>query len=109
MAGRAHVPADERRRVSQLHALLNEPGLIHGSLQTSRRRCGRAGCHCAQGEPHESFSLRVVEGGRQLSIHVPSDWLERVRQWLERDREIRGLLQELSTSYVARVRRRDEE
>lgn len=109
MAGRVHLPADERRAVARLHALLKEPGVLHGSLQVSRRRCGRVGCHCAAGELHASLSLRVVEAGRQRSVHVPAAWEERVRAWLGRDREIRELLLELSASYVARLRRRDGE
>ena len=109
MAGRVHLPPEERRAVSRLHALLNLPGLVHGSLQVSRRRCGKDSCRCATGEPHESFSLRVMVEGRQRAVHVPADWVERIREWIERDREFRALLGEVSALYVERLRSREDE
>jgi hypothetical protein len=109
VAGRAHLPPEERRAVSRLHALLNLPGLVHGSLQVSRRRCGKRSCHCASGELHEGFSLRVMVDGRQRAVHVPADWVERMREWIERDREVRALLGELSALSVERLRDRESE
>lgn len=108
MPGRAHLPPAERRAVSRIHALLSAPGLVHGSLQVNRRRCGKPTCRCARDELHESLVLRVVQEGRQLSLHVPSEWEARVREWLDRDREIRRLLAEISSGYVARLRERRE-
>jgi hypothetical protein len=32
--------------------------LLHGTLTTFRRRCGKPTCHCAAGEPHESVALQ---------------------------------------------------
>jgi hypothetical protein len=50
----------------------------------------------------------VVEKGRQVSIHVPSEWEPTVRAWVERDREARSLLLEISRLYVQRLRARKE-
>ena len=49
-----------------------------------------------------------MENGKQVSIHVPAAWEERVRKWLDRDREVRELLLELSAFYAARLRERKE-
>jgi hypothetical protein len=48
--------------------------LLRGVLFTLRRRCGKANCRCATGEPHESPALAYPEGGRTrtLTLH-PSD------------------------------------
>jgi len=108
MRHRAHLPAAERQAISRLHALLSRPGLLHGSLQTNRRRCGNPTCRCLRGHLHVSPLLRVVERGRQVSIHVPAIWEARVRVWLERDREIRRLLGQLAALYSARLKARKE-
>lgn len=103
-----HRPAAERQRLSRIRHLLSEPGILHGSLQSNRRRCGKPTCRCASGELHTSLHLRIMENGKQVSIHVPAAWEERVRKWLDRDREVRELLLELSAFYAARLRERKE-
>jgi hypothetical protein len=41
------------------------PGLLRGSLVTLRRRCGKPGCRCADGEQlHETPALSYSDGGR---------------------------------------------
>lgn len=106
MVPRAHLPPAERRALSRLHALLHQPGILHGSLHEVRRRCGRAGCRCARGALHPACLLRVVEGGCQRTVYVPKDWAPRVQRWIDRDREIRSLLLEISSGYLARIRKR---
>lgn len=106
MAGRAHLPPLERRTVSRLHLLLSQPGVLHGSLHQIARRCGKRGCSCAEGEGHPALLLRVRTQGRQRSVYVPGAWEGRVREWIDRDREIRRLLLEISAFYLARLRER---
>lgn len=108
MPVRSHLPPAERQAVSRLRSLLNEPGFAHGSLRVNRRRCGKPTCRCASGEPHASLSLVVVENGRQIAVHIPTEWESRVRSWVERDREVRSLLLEISRMYVQRLRERKE-
>jgi len=49
-----------------------------------------------------------MDGGKQISVHVPATWESRVREWIERDQEIRSLLLEISTVYLRRLRTRKE-
>jgi hypothetical protein len=44
------------------------PLVLHGSLTTFRRRCGKASCHCAAGEPHETPALVYTEDGRSKTL-----------------------------------------
>jgi len=37
-------------------------------LFTLRRRCGKATCHCAQGDPHESPALAYPDAGRTKTL-----------------------------------------
>jgi hypothetical protein len=106
--GRAHLSPEERRTVARLHYLLSQPGLLHGSLRTRTTRCGKEGCVCTRGKPHSSFVLTVSDKGKQVSLHVPASWEERVRGWLSRDQEIRQLLLDLATVSTERLRNRKE-
>lgn len=42
----------------------DEPRVLPGSLITLRRRCGKPGCHCATGAPHETPALSYSVHGR---------------------------------------------
>jgi hypothetical protein len=44
------------------------PLLLHGSLITFRRRCGKASGRYATGDPHESPALTFTEGGRTKTV-----------------------------------------
>jgi len=39
--------------------------VLHGTLTTFRRRCGKPACRCASGEPHEGPALTYTERGRR--------------------------------------------
>src|SRR5665647_2769486 len=47
-----------------LRSSRSKGSLLRGTLTTFRRRCGKATCHCATGDPHESPALAYTEGGR---------------------------------------------
>jgi len=108
MAGRSHLPANERQAVSRIHLLLSKPGLLHASLHVNRRRCGKRRCRCATGKPHASLCLSVVAKGRQNNFGVPPSWEARLREWIERDREVRKLLLTVSGMYRDRFLHRPE-
>jgi len=42
--------------------------VLHGSLTTFRRRCGKDSCHCATGEPHETPAFVYTEEGRSKTL-----------------------------------------
>ena len=44
------------------------PLLLHGTLTTFRRRCGKPGCRCVDGDPHESPALTFTESGRTKTL-----------------------------------------
>ena len=46
----------------------SRPLVLRGTLTTFRRRCGKATCRCARGEPHESPALTFTEGGRTKTL-----------------------------------------
>jgi hypothetical protein len=96
----------ERRARSQLAQLVSQRGVIRGTLLVRQRKCGKANCHCARGEGHESLFLVISQKGRTRQLFVPKDWEARVRQWVEDHHRARRLMEEISRLYWDKVRKR---
>lgn len=74
----------------QVDAVLAEKGpLIRGTVGRRRRKCGHPGCHCNQGELHESKYLSVAVGGRTRAVPVPEADVVRVNEAARRYRRFR--------------------
>lgn len=107
---RSNLPARERALYSKLHQILTRPGLLRGNLVDSRRTCGKAACRCHQqrSHRHRSLYLGLKLKGKQHMVYVPKDWEDRVREWVDRHREIREALEKLSLGCLQRLRSREE-
>ncbi len=110
MTSRSSSPATERRLYSRLRQLLNEPGVLRGTLVEMRRKCGKPSCRCARDTEarHRALILCVSVEGKRTSIYVPPDWEARVREWVARYGELRELLDKLSQQYLKRLKARQE-
>jgi len=60
------------------------------------RTCGKAGCHCQQGEKHTSLYLAVRLNNRRRMIYVPPAMENSVRGWVENAQEVDHLLDFIS-------------
>jgi hypothetical protein len=69
------------------------PLLLHGSLITFRRRCGKASCRCATGDPHESPALTFSEGGRTKTVTLKASEVAEVAAALTRHEQARADLE----------------
>lgn len=99
----------ERAFRSRLAQIVSGQGLIRGTLLERRRCCGKPTCRCARGGPkHRAVSLVLSQKGTLRQLHVPAEWEQRVRQWVDNHHALRGLLQDLSEVYWEKVRRRQE-
>ncbi len=49
------------------------PRVLPGSLITLRRKCGKPGCRCATGSPHETPALSYSVGGRTKMLTLLPD------------------------------------
>lgn len=105
---RSKMTPQERQLRSQLAQLVNQWGLMRGSLLVRRRVCGKEGCKCTRGQLHESLYLALSEGGRTGQLYVPRAFEARVRQWVENHRRARRLMEEISRRYWKKVRDRQE-
>ena len=102
------VPSAElRSRRDRLSASLPEAaGFLAGSLAEQRRRCGKEGCRCAQGELHGPYAYLSVAG---RMVYVPAVLAEEVRARLEDSARLSQALEEISAINLELLARRELE
>lgn len=95
----------ERRAAAALKRLSSVGPFVAATLCGVRHRCGNPRCRCASGEKHASWRL-TLKGPKQktVSVYVPVDLLEDVRQWVRNHREFKRLAAVISDAQLARVR-----
>lgn len=82
------------------------PLVLHGTLTTFRRRCGKAACRCASGEPHESPALTYTDGGRTKTLTLNPGEVAEVRAALTRYEAAKEELEAAAKEGVASLRAR---
>ena len=92
------------RRAALVAALPGAGGFLAGSLAEQRRRCGKEGCRCAQGELHGPYAYLQVAG---RMVYVPAVLAEAVRARLETSRRLREMLEEISAINLELLARRE--
>jgi hypothetical protein len=103
--------AELRRRRRRL--LRDMPALdriMRGSLIERFKRCGRPGCHCADGRGHgPKIYLSVsVSGGRPQMDYVPNASRDDVRELIGNFNKVREVLNEICAINTELLRRREE-
>ncbi len=92
----------ERQRdalLVRLHAL---PNLMRGSVYERVRKCGRAGCACAQGGPkHPSRQLTVTLRGATHTRYVRHEEAAPLRQLLATYAELWAIVDDLTAVNLA--------
>jgi hypothetical protein len=82
--------------------------VLAGSLTVQARRCGKAGCRCAGGEPHGPYSYFAPRaGGRGRLKYVPAGLAEVVRRYLQRGEAVEAVLAEISAINAELLARRE--
>ena len=98
---RSQRPAEERHARSVAVQHIADNPLLRGSLVSMARTCGKAGCHCQQGEKHISLYLAVRLNKRRKMVYVPSAMEESVRGWVKNAQEVDRLLDFISQQCLA--------
>src|SRR5438552_6189140 len=84
--------------------------VLAGTLTEQARRCGKAGCRCADGEPHGPYAYFVqrARGAGRLR-YVPAGLAETVRGYLRRGEQVEAVLAEISAINAELLARRELE
>jgi hypothetical protein len=94
-----------RTRRDRLVASLPQAGaFLAGSLVEQRRKCGKEGCRCTQGELHGPYVYLQVAG---RLVYVPATLAEVVRAHLEHSKRLQALLAEISAINLELLARRE--
>jgi len=95
-----------RRLLGQLPPLEQ---LLRGSLIERYKRCGRPGCHCANGPGHgPKFYLSISVSGEQPRMdYVPNAACAEARQYLANFHKVRQVLNEICAINAELLRRRE--
>jgi hypothetical protein len=98
-----------RARRRRLAARLGDvEAVLAGSLVEQTRRCGKPGCHCAEGDPHGPYAYFAAKtAGRGRSRYVPSNLVAVVRAGLARGEQVEAVLAEISAINAELLARRE--
>ena len=84
-----------RRKRRLLTRLLVPADALPGSLVLSHRRCGKPGCHCAEGAAHPFYTLTFMVHGKKHVESIPAQWIDAVRPAVEAGRGCKDSVAEL--------------
>ncbi len=102
-----HIPKHptlvQRMTDARVRQLVAQGPVIMASLVKVARRCGRPGCHCAQGAGHVGHYLTYKVAGKTRTVYVPTDLVDEVRVWVAEYRRMKRLVREISQLSLARV------
>ena len=101
-----------RQLLARRRALAGRVGdveqVLAGSLVEQARRCGKAGCRCAGGDPHGPYAYFAPRTrGRGRLKYVPPGLVEAVRDHLRRGEQIEAVLAEISAINAELLARRE--
>ena len=78
------------------------PRKIRGSVVLQRRRCGKASCRCADGQAlHESTVLSYSHQGRNRTVMLAAEEIEKVRAAVQRYRAAAAELEQEGNAGLA--------
>jgi hypothetical protein len=96
------------RRARLAARLPDVEGVLVGSLTEQTRRCGRAGCRCAGGEPHGPYAYFTPKpAGRGRARYVPAGLVAAVRARLARGEQVAAVISEIAAINAEMLARRE--
>lgn len=82
-----------RRLSDEVRQLINpsfsDKSVIKGSVYELKRKCGKPGCKCAQGELHSRMVVSASEKGKTILRVIPHGFLVEVQGKVRRYQELR--------------------
>jgi hypothetical protein len=79
--------------------------LAGGSLSLRKNRCIRPNCPvCRSGEGHPAYALHTRSQGRQTSLYVPDELVEKVKGAVQNRKKLQELLVEAGRRYVNAIK-----
>lgn len=102
--GRTHLLTKAQELRSEMRRLEN---LLQASVVQRKTKCGKAGCRCAAGQLHMSWSVTYKEKGKTRTICIDEQIREEVQQWAKNWKHFRRLLRQHNTMLLSAIRERE--
>ena len=96
----------ERESRSKLKPYITWKEFIRGTPTLRKQTCGKPNCRCQKGEKHTCLVLTRSRNGRPEQLHIPKDKEEMVREWVENYHQVQELIENISSSYWERLKRK---
>src|SRR3970040_1429917 len=84
----------------------DESLVLRGTLYVLRRKCGKANCRCADGDPHESPALAYPAAGTTKTLTLSDAEADLVREALQRYDRAKAELDAAAEAGMAALRQR---
>jgi hypothetical protein len=97
---------DEIKKLTK--PFLSDLPVIKGSVYELKRKCGKPGCKCAQGELHGRMVVSASEKGKTSLRVIPSGFLVEVQAKVRRYQELRQARARLVEVHKKMLRVMDE-
>ena len=101
-----------RRLSDELRQLINpsfsDKPVIKGSVYELKRKCGKSGCKCAQGELHSRMVVSASEKGKTILRVIPHGFLVEIQAKVRRYQELRQARARLVEVHKKMLRAMDE-
>jgi hypothetical protein len=101
-----------RKLSDELRQLINpsfsDKPVIKGSVYELKRKCGKPGCKCAQGELHSRMVVSASEKGKTILRVIPNGFLIEVQGKVRRYQELRRARARLVEVYRKMIQVMDE-
>ena len=98
--------SDEARKL--IEPSFSDKPVIKGSVYELKRKCGKPGCKCAQGELHSRMVLSASEKGKTRLRVIPHEFLVEVKIKVRRYQELRRARLRLVEVHRKMIRVMDE-
>jgi hypothetical protein len=82
--------------------------VIKGTVYELRRRCGKPGCKCAQGQLHARMVVSASEKGRTRLRVIPRGFLVETQQKVGRYQELRRIRARMVANHLQMLKVLDE-
>jgi hypothetical protein len=107
-AAQQTTPQLKAKRQRLARRVLDLSLMLSGSLVTQTRRCGKAGCRCATGDPHGPYTYLSSGGEAAARLrYVPKEQIEAVTRRLSATASLQALLAEISAINTELLARRE--
>lgn len=105
---KASMTSHERSLRSRLTQLIQNGGIIRGTLSERAVTCGKTNCKCARGEKHVYLYVIASEHGKYRQRSVPKKLHNDIKTWVDNYRKLQELIEEISQLYWSQVEKRED-